>query len=197
MWEIGKQGRIKKYGKEFKEFITKGNVISLAVGVVLGGAFQAVINSAVNDVFLPIIGMFTKEIDFSKGFLDLSRLMDPGQYARKATAALAQAEGHVVVTYGTLITAIINFLIIGLVVFAIVKSINSVGDMGKKVKKRAIKGAPAPAPAPPTTRECPYCISEISIKATRCPNCTSQLPLEEEEETEAGESEGTTTEAVA
>ena len=174
-----KRNPAKKFGTEFKEFITKGNVISLAIGVILGGAFQAVINSAVNDVFLPIIGIFTKGIDFSKAFLDLTYLRNPG-LDPIATAKAAQDAGHVVVSYGTLITAAINFLIIGLVVFCIVKSINSVGDVGKKVRRK--KSAPEEPKPAPTTKECPFCRSEIAIKATRCPHCTSQLPEEEAEE---------------
>ena len=177
-----KKNPAKKFGAEFKEFITKGNVISLAVGVIIGGAFQAVINSAVNDVFLPIIGIFTKGIDFSKAFLDLTYLRNP-TLDSWSTAEAAQKAGHVVVSYGTLITAAINFLIIGLVVFCIVKSINSVGEAGKKVtrKKKAAPEEPKPAP---TTKECPFCCSEIAIKATRCPNCTSELPEEEAAEAE-------------
>ena len=152
-------------------------MISLAVGVVLGGAFQAVINSAVNGIFLPIISIFTDRIDFSRGFIDLTRIKYPGKDVL-ASAEAALADGRVVITYGTLITAVINFLIIGLVVFAIVKSINSIGDAGKKVASRG-KAQP---PAAPTTKECPYCVSTISVKATRCPHCTSQLPEEETEE---------------
>lgn len=175
--------KAKKFGAEFRDFITKGNVVSLAIGVIIGGAFQSVVNSAVNDVFMPIIGAFTKGIDFGKAFIDLSRLRDPSRdVILNAQAAIA--DGRVVVTYGTLITAIINFLIIGLVVFCIVKSISSVGDAGKKVRRK-IKAEPeAPKPAP-TTKECPFCCSVIAVKATRCPNCTSELPIEEEEEEEA------------
>jgi len=173
----------KKFGTEFREFITKGNVISLAVGVIIGGAFQAVINSAVNDVFMPVLGMFTKRIDFSKGFFDLSRMTEPAMDSF-ATAKAAQDAGHVVVSYGTLLTAAINFLIIGFVVFCIVKSISSVGDAGKKARKKK-KGQPEPPKPEPTTKECPFCCSEIAVKATRCPNCTSELPEEDETKEEA------------
>ena len=181
-----KKNPAKRFGREFKEFITKGNVISLAIGVIIGGAFQAVVSSAVNDVFLPVLGVFTKGIDFSKAFLDLTQLRNPS-LDPLTTAKAAQDAGHVVVSYGTLITAAINFLIIGLVVFCIVKSITSVGDAGKKVGKKK-KNAPEEPKPEPTTKECPFCCSEIAIKATRCPNCTSELPKEEaetEEEPEA------------
>ena len=172
----------KKLGKEFKEFLTRGNVIALATGVILGGAFQAVINSLVNDIFLPVIGGLTKTIDFSKGFWDLNRIGNPAA-SPYPTAAAAIAEGHIVVTYGTLITATINFFIIGFVVFLLVKSISSMGDAGKKVRRRGKAKPPAPKPEP-TTKECPFCCSEISIKATRCPHCTSELPVAQEEEPE-------------
>jgi len=182
---MGKKNPAKKFGREFKEFITKGNVISLAVGVILGGAFQAVINSAVKDVFMPIIGEFTKRIDYSTAFLDLTRLRNPSLDVIITAEAAIQAD-RVIVTYGALITAVINFLIIGLVVFSIVKSINSMGDVGKKVrrKKKAAPGEPKPGPA---TKECPYCCSEIAVKATRCPNCTSELPEPEENKAEETE----------
>jgi len=179
-----KENRAKKFGAEFKDFITKGNVVSLAVGVIIGGAFQAVINSAVKDVFMPVIGEFTKRIDFSTAFIDLTRMRNPS-LDLISTAEDAIEAGRVLVTYGTLITAVINFLIIGLVVFFIVKSITSMGDVGKKVNIRS-KKKPAPEePKPePTVKECPFCCSEIAIKATRCPHCTSQLPEEEKEEAE-------------
>ncbi|MCL2494294.1 MAG: large conductance mechanosensitive channel protein MscL [Oscillospiraceae bacterium] len=180
-----RKGTAKKFGTEFREFITKGNVISLAVGVIIGGAFQAVVNSAVNDVFMPVISIFTKNIDFSKGFLDLSRLRDPAMDSY-VSAKVALDNGHIVLSYGTLLTAALNFLIIGFVVFCIVKSISSVGDAGKKVrkKKKAAPEKPKPAPA---TKECPFCCSEIAVKATRCPNCTSELPEEVIEKEEANE----------
>jgi len=176
-----KKSRAKKFGTEFREFITKGNVISLAVGVILGGAFQAVINSAVNDVFLPVLGMVTKRIDFSEAFLDLSRMRNPAlEVVTSVELAKLEIPPRVIVSYGTLITAVINFLLIGLVVFAIVKSINSVGDAGKKISRRKKNVSEEPKPEP-TTKECPFCCSEISIKATRCPQCTSELPEPEEE----------------
>jgi len=181
-----KKNPAKKFGREFRDFITKGNVINLAVGVILGGAFQAVINSAVNDIFLPVLGMLTKRIDFSKGFWDLSRIFENPALDAFPTAKAAQEAGHVVVSYGALITAAINFLIIGLVVFCIVKSINSVEEAGKKVSRKQKNAPEEPKPAP-TTKECPFCCSEIAIKATRCPHCTSVLP--EEEEDEADETE--------
>jgi large conductance mechanosensitive channel len=184
-----KANRVKKFGKEFKEFITKGNVVSLAVGVILGGAFQSVVKSAVEDVFMPVLSIITKRIDFSKAFLDLTYLRNPSQDPM-ATATAAQDAGHVVVSYGALITAAINFLIIGMVVFCIVKSITSVGEAGKKVGRKKKAGPEEPSPEP-TVKECPFCRSEISVKATRCPHCTSELPAAEDAE------ENTTTREAA
>jgi len=178
-----KKNPAKRFGTEFKEFITKGNVINLAIGVIIGGAFQTVIKSAVEDVFMPVLSVITKRIDFSKAFLDITQLRNPN-LDPLATAKAAQDAGHVVVSYGTLITAAINFLIIGLVVFCIVKSINSVGDAGKKVTSKKKKNAPEEPKPEPTTKECPFCCSEIAIKATRCPQCTSELPEEEEDNKE-------------
>jgi len=158
--------RAKKFGREFKEFLVRGNAIMLAVGVVIGGAFQAVVNSLVNDILMPLVGLVTAGVDFSEAYFSIPSL-------RQAE------EAYVAITYGALITAIINFIIIGFVIFLLVKSLSSADGVVKKVCKRTNPEAP---PAPPTTKTCPFCITEISIKATRCPNCTSKLPTESEEE---------------
>ncbi len=158
----------KSFWKDFKDFITKGNVIGLAVGVVLGGAFQAIVNSVVNDVIMPIVGLFTTGVDFAKAYWDLTVTLKGAEKAVSIEQALEQ--GHVLVSYGNLITVVINFFIIALVVFLIVRSISNVGKLRKK--------ADEPAP-PPTTKKCPYCISEIPITATRCAFCTSEQPEEE------------------
>jgi large conductance mechanosensitive channel len=128
--------------KEFKEFVMRGNVMDLAVGVIIGGAFGKIVASLVNDILMPLIGLIIGGIDFS---------------------SLAFTIGNAQVKYGSFINNIIDFIIIALVIFLMIKSIN---NLTKK---------PAPAPAAPTTKECPHCFTTISIKATRCPNCTSQL----------------------
>lgn len=166
---MSKEKKTKSIGKEFKEFLTQGNVISLAVGVIIGGAFQAIVNSLVNDIILPVVGMFTSGIDFSQGALNLSALFHQ---------ELAEGAEPVLVRYGTLLTAVINFLIIGLVIFLLVKGLNSMSDVTKKAKGRG-KPAPEAPPAPPTTKECPFCCSSIAIKAARCPQCTSVLDSNE------------------
>ena len=129
--------------KEFKEFVMRGNVLDLAVAVIIGGAFGKIISSLVNDILMPLIGLVLGGIDFS---------------------GLSFTVGDAVVAWGAFVQAIIDFLIIAFVIFMIVKSANA-------TKK---KEEPAPA-AEPTTKDCPHCFTTISIKATRCPNCTSEL----------------------
>ena len=152
----------KGFAAEFKKFIMRGNVIDLAVGVIVGGAFQAIVKSLVDDIVMPVISLITKGMDFSAKFIAL----DGGAYA---TLEEAQAAGAAVMTYGNFIGAVINFLIMAFVVFCLVKAINTIAEKGKK-KEEAEE-----APAAPTTKECPFCKSEIAIEATRCPHCTSQL----------------------
>jgi large conductance mechanosensitive channel len=141
--------------KEFKAFVMRGNVMDLAVGVIIGGAFGKIVSSLVNDIIMPPIGLLLKGVNFSDLFISLN-----GQ--AYATLAEAQAAAAPVLTYGNFIKNIVDFLIIALVIFLMIKAIN-------KTKK------PAPAAAEPTNKECPHCFSTISIKATRCPNCTSEL----------------------
>jgi large conductance mechanosensitive channel len=140
--------------KEFREFIMRGNVVDLAVGVIIGGAFGKIVSSLVSDVIMPPIGLLLNGVNFSNLFISLN-----GQPF--ATLADAQAAGAPTLNYGSFINAIIDFLIIGVVIFLLIRSMN-------RLQK------PAPAAAP-TTKECPHCFSTISVKATRCPNCTSQL----------------------
>ena len=146
---------------EFKKFIMRGNVIDLAVGVIVGGAFQAIVKSLVDDVVMPVISLATKGINFA----DLFIALDGGEYA---TLAAAQEAGAATLNYGNFISAILNFLIMAFVVFLLVKGINNIAEKSKKKEEPA-------APAEPTTKECPFCKSEIAIGATRCPNCTSEL----------------------
>ena len=149
---------MKNFIEEFKKFIMRGNVMDLAVGVIIGGAFQAIINSLVNDVIMPLIGLITGGIDFSNLFIQFS-----GE--KYATLAEAQAAGVAVFAYGNFITAVLNFLIIAFVIFLLVKGMNRLAEGKKKDVKEE----------DPTTKTCSFCQSEISIKATRCPHCTSVL----------------------
>lgn len=149
---------MKKFLEEFKVFIMRGNVMDMAVGVIIGGAFQAIINSLVNDILMPVLGLITGGIDFSNCFIQL------GGSERYTTLAAAQEANVATLAYGNFITALINFLIMAFIIFCIVKTLNTLDN------RRHPKQEEAPA-----TKKCPYCQSEISIQATRCPHCTSVL----------------------
>ncbi|MBQ4288480.1 MAG: large conductance mechanosensitive channel protein MscL [Clostridia bacterium] len=153
---------MKKFAKEFKEFISKGNVLDLAVGVIIGGAFTSIINSLVNDIFMPLLGLITGGLDFSSLAIKLAS-------DEKIQEAIEAGETPALLKYGSFIAAIINFLLIALVVFIIVKAFN---------KLRAKKAEEPEAPK----RICPFCKQEVADDATRCPHCTSELPEEEKEE---------------
>ncbi|WP_346929987.1 large conductance mechanosensitive channel protein MscL [Clostridium sp.] len=140
--------------KDFKKFALKGNMIDLAIGMIIGSAFTKLVTSLVETVIMPIITIFTGKIDFSNLFISL----DGKDYATLATAKEAGAS---VVAYGSFLTGVIDFLIMAFVVFIVVRQIN-------RFKKKE-------AAEPITTKKCPYCISEIAMEATRCPHCTSDL----------------------
>lgn len=149
--------------KEFKEFATKGNVVDMAVGIVVGAAFGAIVASFVADVIMPPIGLLLGKVDFANLFIILKSGAVPGPYG---TIAAAKQAGAVTLNYGAFINTIISFLIIAFAVFLVIRQIN---------KLRAKPEAPAAAP---TTKECPYCYSVVPIKAIRCPFCTSTLKAE-------------------
>jgi large conductance mechanosensitive channel len=140
--------------KAFKEFAMKGNVLDMAVGIIMGVAFGKIITSFVNDVIMPPIGLLLGNVDFSSLFINLSR-------QSYKTIAEAKAAGAATVNYGVFLNTVLDFLIVAFVMFLMVRQIN-------RLKK-------APAPPPVTTKECLYCLSTIPLKATRCPNCTSEL----------------------
>ncbi len=142
--------------KDFKAFMMRGNVLDLAIAVIIGGAFGAVVTSLVNDVIMPPIGLILGKVNFSSLFLDLSG----GGYKTLDDATKA---GAAVIKYGAFINTLINFVIIALVVFLLIKAIS-----------RAMPPKPIVVTAP-TTKACPYCATEIPLAAKRCPNCTSQL----------------------
>jgi large conductance mechanosensitive channel len=144
--------------KEFKEFAVKGNVVDMAVGIIIGGAFGTIVQSMVADVLMPPIGLLLGGVDFSNLFLVLKGGQEGAAYA---SVAQAQAAGAVTVNYGIFLNKVISFLIVAFAVFMLIKGINSL--------RRA-----EPAAAP-TIRECPRCLSAIAIKATRCPHCTSEV----------------------
>jgi len=137
---------MKNFVEEFKKFIARGSVMDMAVGVIIGGAFTAIVNSLVNDVMMPVLSLITGGLDFSK-----------------LCIVLGEGEGAATLNYGAFIAAIINFLLIALVIFMLIKTIN------KFAKKKE------EAPAPVTTKDCPYCKEKVALEATRCPHCTSEL----------------------
>ena len=150
--------------QDFKAFITRGNVIDMAVGIIVGVAFGAVIGSLVKDVIMPPIGLGLGNVDFANLFVVLKEGATPGPYA---SLAAAQAAGAVTINYGVFINAIVNLLIIAAAVFFLIVLPVARMQASKKAEE----------PAAPTTKECPYCVTAIPIKATRCPNCTSELKM--------------------
>lgn len=140
--------------KEFKEFAMKGSVLDMAIGIIIGAAFGKIITSLVADVLMPPIGLVLGRVDFSSLFLNLS-------HAHYDSLAAAKAAGAVTINYGLFLNTVIDFLIVAFMIFLLIRQVN-----------RWKKPVPAAAPA---TKECPYCFSAIPVKATRCPNCTSEL----------------------
>ena len=146
--------------KDFKEFAMRGNVVDMAVGIVIGAAFGGIVKSFVDDVLMPPIGLLLGNVDFSNLFITLKEgAKAAGPYA---SLAAAKAAGAVTLNLGLFINTIISFIIIAFAVFLVIKSLN-------RLKREKV------APAEPTTKECPFCLSTISLKATRCPYCTSEL----------------------
>ena len=135
---------------EFKEFIARGNVMDLAVGVIIGGAFQSIVSSLCDDVIMPLIQLIISKAAGVDNIDEMTKVLNVGP-----------------ILFGQFIAAIINFLIMALIIFCIVKALNKMMEAGKKKEE--------PKEEDPTTKECPFCLSEIPVKATRCPHCTSQL----------------------
>ncbi len=150
--------------KEFKEFAMRGNVIDLAVGVIIGAAFGKIVTSLVNDIIMPPIGKILGGVDFADLFINLDRGVTLADGSPIRTLAQAQQAGAAVIAYGQFINNVIDFLIVAFCIFILVKGINML--------KRQEHEKPQPEK---TTRECPYCLSEVSAKASRCPHCTSEL----------------------
>jgi large conductance mechanosensitive channel len=140
--------------KGFRDFIMRGNVLDLAVAVIIGAAFGKIVTSLVNDILMPPLGLILKNVDFSDLFIDLSG-------STHATLAQAKAAGAATINYGIFLNNVLDFVIVALVIYIMIQQAN-------KLKK-------APAPADPTTKECSFCHTTIPIRATRCPNCTSTL----------------------
>ncbi len=142
---------------EFKKFIMRGNVVDMAVGIIIGAAFGAIVGSLVKDIIMPPVGLVLGNVDFANLFVNLS-----GNYA---TLAEAEKAGAATLKVGVFLNTIINFIIVALAVFLLVKQVN-------RLQK------PVEAPAAPPTKDCPFCFTAIPVKARRCPNCTSELPTQ-------------------
>jgi len=140
--------------KEFKEFAVKGNVVDLAIGIIIGGAFGKIVTSFVNDMLMPLIGLLFGKVDFANLFISLSG-------KSFATIQEAKAAGAATLNYGLFINTVLDFIIVAFAIFLMIRQIN-------RMKREA-------APAPVTTKECSFCFSMIPLKATRCPQCTSEL----------------------
>jgi large conductance mechanosensitive channel len=141
--------------KEFKEFAMRGSVLDMAIGIILGAAFGKVVTAMVTEILMPPIGMLLGNVDFSNFFINLSQ-------TRYASMADAKKAGAAVIGYGAFVNTVFEFLIVAFAVFLVVRQVN-------RLRR------PPPAPAAPTTKECPFCVSSIPLKATRCPQCTSEL----------------------
>jgi large conductance mechanosensitive channel len=146
--------------KEFKEFAMRGNVVDMAVGIIIGAAFGTIIATLVSDVLMPPVGMLLGNVDFANLFLVLKEGKVAGPYA---TVAAAKAAGAVTLNYGMFLNTVVNFLIVAFAIFFLIRGMNSL-----KKKEEA-------SPAAPTTKECPHCLSTIPLKATRCGHCTSEI----------------------
>ncbi|HTP05118.1 MAG TPA: large conductance mechanosensitive channel protein MscL [Nitrospirota bacterium] len=145
--------------KDFKEFIMRGNVVDLAVAVIIGAAFGKIVSSLVNDVLMPPIGLILGNVDFSNLFVNLPS-------TSYKSLAEAKAAGAATINYGVFLNAVVDFIIMAFVIFLLVRAVSRM----KRLQT-------APAPAMPTTKDCTYCFSSIPSKATRCPHCTSELKV--------------------
>ena len=157
---------MKKFLEEFKAFALKGNVIDLAVGVIIGGAFQSIVKSLIDDLIMPFVGLATGGVNFSDQFAILKLAEGVAKGTTYPSLAAAKEAGATVFAYGSFVTNVINFVIMAMIIFLLVKGINKLHDLGKK-KEEVIEET--------TTMVCPFCKSEIDINATRCAHCTSEL----------------------
>lgn len=150
--------------KEFKAFAVRGNVIDMAVGIIIGAAFTTVVQSLVKDILMPPLGLLTSDIDFSNAFLVLSEGTPPGPYA---SLQVAEEAGAAVLRYGIFVNSLISFALVSFAIFMLIRYINKLRDPRQ-----------TPEPVSPTVKKCSFCYSDIPIQATRCPHCTSRLDAE-------------------
>ncbi len=156
--------RLKRYGSEFKTFAMRGNVMDMAVGIIIGAAFGKIVDSLVKDIIMPPLGWVLGKVDFSNLYFVFPNL--DGEFVKYRSLEAAQAAGAVTVNYGMFINTVISFLIVAFAVFLMIKAIN---------KLSADKKADCEAEAIETTKECPYCFTKIDIRAVKCPNCTADI----------------------
>lgn len=147
--------------REFKEFAVRGNVIDMAVGIIIGVAFGTIVQSLVNDIIMPPIGLLMGDVDFANLFILIREGTEPGPYL---TLETAREVGAVVIAYGQFINTLISFLIVAFAIFLLIRYIN-----------RLKSPTETPEPVAPTMKKCPFCVSDIPVEATRCPHCTSEL----------------------
>ena len=160
---------MKKFLGEFKAFALRGNVVDLAVGVIIGGAFQKIVTSIVNDLVMPWVGLLTGGINFADMFMIVGKLPEGVDAATIVSLEAAMEAGVATFNYGAFITAVIDFIIMAFIIFLLVKGINALRNVKKKEE----------VAEEPVTKVCPFCKSEIALDATRCAHCTSELPSEE------------------
>ncbi len=153
---------IKNMLNEFKQFVMRGNVLDMAVGIIIGGAFTKIVNSMVADIMMPPLGLLMGKVDFSNWFVVIKQGTTAGPYA---TMAQAQEAGATTMNLGLFLNAIISFVIVAFCIFLLIKAINKLNTA--KTKEEVASA--------PTTKKCPYCCSEIPLEATRCPHCTSEI----------------------
>ena len=156
--------RLKRYGEEFKTFAMRGNVIDMAVGIIIGAAFGKIVDSLVKDIIMPPLGWVLGRVDFSKLYLVMPDYK--GKFIHYKSIEDAHAAGAVTINYGLFINTLISFLIVAFAVFLLIKSINKLTCINAKKTKDNETA---------TTKQCPYCFSTIDIRATKCPNCTSEI----------------------
>jgi large conductance mechanosensitive channel len=158
--------------KEYKTFALRGNVVDMAVGIIIGAAFNGVVQSLVKDVLTPPLGLLMGDVDFTNLFVVLKAGTPPGPYP---TLEAAQSAGAVTLNLGVFVNAAVSFLIVSFAVFVLVRYVNRLREPDA-----------APEPAAPTVKKCPYCVSDVPVTATRCPHCTSELPEEAVPDASAG-----------
>lgn len=162
---------MKKLTQEFRDFIVRGNAIDLAIGIIIGSAFSAVVNSIVENLMMPPFGLLLGQVDFQ----DLFILLRQGEQVlpENATLEMARDVGAVTFNYGLFLTDLVSFILLGFGVFLIVRGINKIHQKANKVKERTV--GKEPKVEEHTEKDCPFCLKTISIKATRCPFCTSKI----------------------